>query len=570
MSDKKLSTIANLEKSIPAVYNDHVKNAARFDLVPVAGTPDGHQVFYQKRETNANKALRYQLMKTCLSHPIALSELTKASVSVSSNLYGYDLRAPSLHLIPFLSPIRDVTPRTQHRQPGNAANWKTINASSFNTGGFRADPWIREGARAPQISFNATNNTAIYVTLGTDGSDTYEAQSAGQDFEDPLSTARFLGLENLMQMEEDALLGGNKTLALGTANTPTISATTPALSGATLNGTYYVAVVGLTYAGYRNQTVAAGLIQQKTITTPDGKTQTTNGGMGIKSAISSGQAVTTGNSLVASVTPKAGEMAYAWFLGSTAAAGSMYLQQITTVPTATFSALTTTDRQLLSTLTATDYSYNDGTQGGANDQVVAFDGFLTQIINASQQATPNAYYRNLNGATLTASGRGSIDEIDTALRYLWDNFRTTVDRIYVNAQELVNITTAALSNTSGPLVRYEVSADGDSYDLTASGTISFYFNPFVNGGSKIPVIVHPTLPPGTIFMQGTVLPSYYKKSNMQSTAEVICRRDYYGVDWADTTREYQFGTYSEEVLAVYAPFAFGIITGIANGVGGLS
>jgi len=198
--------------------------------------------------------------------------------------------------------------------------------------------------------------------------------------------------------------------------------------------------------------------------------------------------------------------------------------------------------------------------------VAAFDGYLTQIIAASQEEVPNAYYKSLAGKKLTATGRGSVQEIDDAVKYMWDTFKTTVDRIYVNAQELVNITTACLSNASGPLVRYELSGDGESYNLTASGTIAFYFNPFVNGGSKIPIIVHPTLPAGTIFMQGIKLPSYFKKSNVQITSEVICRRDYYSVDWAPRTREYEFGTYSEEVLAVYAPFAFAVITGIKDGV----
>lgn len=568
MKKLEISTPEALEKSVSAVYSEHVTNAPSHDLVPVGGTKNQPLIF-KNVETASNKRLRYALMKNALAHPLDMSTLSKSSVNLGSNIYGYDLRAPSLHLIPWLSPVRDVTPRSQHATPADAAHWKSVTAASFSTGGFRADPWINQGARAPQFSFSATTLTAAYVTLGTDGSDTYEAQAAGQGFEDPLSTARFLGLENLMQMEEDALLGGNATLKLGTANTPTISGTTPAVTGATINGTFYVSVVALTYAGYRNQQVAGGLVQQKTISTPDGKTQTTNGGMGIVSAASSSQAVTTGNALVASVVGKPGEMAYAWFLGTSNAAGSMYLQKITTAPTATFTVAVTGTNQKQSALTAADYSVNDGTTGGQNDQVTAFDGFLTQIINASQLSTPNSYYKNLAGGTITSSGRGSVEEIDAAFRYAWDNFRTTFDRIYVNSQELINITTASLSNASGPLLRYELSGDGDSYDLTAAGTIAYYFNPFVNGGSKIPIIVHPFLPAGTIFLQGLKLPAYFKKSNMQSTAEVICRRDYYGVDWAARTREYEFGTYAEEVLAVYAPFAFGIITGISDGVGGL-
>src|SRR5262249_18738367 len=161
--------------------------------------------------------------------------LSKASVSLASNIYGYDLRAPSIHLLPWLSPIRDMMPRVQHAEPGNAANWKTINASGLTLSGFPASPYINEGARAAQFQLQAQNNSATYVTIGLDGSDTYEAQSSGRGFEDPLATAHFIGLEQLMQSEEHVLLGGNKSLKIGTANTPSASGGTD----------FYMAIVGL-------------------------------------------------------------------------------------------------------------------------------------------------------------------------------------------------------------------------------------------------------------------------------------------------------------------------------------
>jgi hypothetical protein len=39
----------------------------------------------------------------------------------------------------------------------------------------------------------------------------------------------------------------------------------------------------------------------------------------------------------------------------------------------------------------------------------------------------------------------------------------------------------------------------------------------------------------------------------------------YQLDWPIVTRERQVGVYAEEVLAVYAPFAMGVISNIANG-----
>jgi hypothetical protein len=50
-----------------------------------------------------------------------------------------------------------------------------------------------------------------------------------------------------------------------------------------------------------------------------------------------------------------------------------------------------------------------------------------------------------------------------------------------------------------------------------------------------------------------------------NVAEVKTRRDYYQIDWPITTRAQMAGVYAEEVLAVYAPFAMGVINNIANG-----
>ena len=124
-----------------------------------------------------------------------------------------------------------------------------------------------------------------------------------------------------------------------------------------------------------------------------------------------------------------------------------------------------------------------------------------------------------------------------------------------------------LSNASGPLLRYEVSGDGaNPYDLAAAGAVSFYFNPFtLNGGLKIPVRIHPRVPPGTVIGFAENLPIQYQSNEVPNVAEVKTRQDYYQIDWPVVTRQRQVGVYAEEVLAIYAPFAMGVITNIANG-----
>ena len=149
---------------------------------------------------------------------------------------------------------------------------------------------------------------------------------------------------------------------------------------------------------------------------------------------------------------------------------------------------------------------------------------------------------------------------------MWNNFELSPTVLYVNVQELKNITDKVLSNASAPLLRYEASADGNAYDLAAAGAVSFYFNPFaLNGGLRIPIRIHPRVPPGTIIGWAENLPIQYQSSEVPNVAEVKTRQDYYQIDWPVVTRQRQVGVYAEEVLAVYAPFAMGVITNIGNG-----
>ena len=484
-------------------------------------------------------------------------DLMKASlaknVTISTGLTAYDLQAPAKNLYPTITPLRNSIPRVGRANPGDAARWRTI--SSLMGSGFDSMGWVPEGQRTASMSYVATPMVAPYVTLGEEDTVTFEAEAAAQGFEDVNSTATLRLLQKTMRKEENALLGGNVSVALGTPSTPVLSA---AGTGATLPAaTYSVIVVALTFEGYRNSSLSQGVATSKTITGNDGNTYTLNGGASNKSANST-QAITLGQTLSATVSLVNGAVAYAWFVG---AAGSESLQAITYLNSATFSAPLLSGQQLASAITG-DFSRNPG---------LAFDGLLNVGFNPAN----NAYVQALatgtagTGSFLTSSGRGSVVEIDNMLMAMWNAYRISPTVLYVNTQEQRNITTKCLSNASGPLLRYNVSADADTslpYGITANGVVRWYYNPYsVDGGFDIPIKVHPDLPPGTILAYCERLPVWYQSNQIPNTAEVMTRRDYYRVDWPLRTRRREYGVYSEEVLAVYAPFGVGILTNIGNG-----
>src|SRR5207248_11182294 len=59
------------------------------------------------------------------------------------------------------------------------------------------------------------------------------------------------------------------------------------------------------------------------------------------------------------------------------------------------------------------------------------------------------------------------------------------DALPISSQEQQNITAKVLSNASGPLLRYDVSATpGQPYAISAGGQVRYYYNPYTGGGME--------------------------------------------------------------------------------------
>lgn len=468
------------------------------------------------------------------------------SITTGTGLVAYDLQAPAKNLYPVNTPLIRSLPRTGG--VGTATNWKAV--TGLTGSGFDATGWVPEGQRAGQMSYSTSSRSAAYATIGEEDQATWEAISAGRTFEDVQASMTTRLLQKMMLKEEMAVLAGNASLALGTPASPSLSA---AGTGATLPAlTYSVIVVALTLEGYRNSSLATGVATTKTVTGADGKTFTINGGSSAPS-VNATQAVTLGQTLSATVAPIQGAVAYAWYVG---AAGAETLQAVTGLNSATFATPLAASRQAASAVTA-DCSAN----------ATGFDGLLTTALKAGS----GAYVKTLAtgvagvGTTLTSSGHGSVNEIDAMLQGLWDAYQVSPTVLWVNSQQLKDIAAKVLSSGSAPLLQYfQRPADGE-VRMTAGAGIDFYFNPFLNGGMRIPIQIHPFVPPGTILAYAADLPLQYQSNETPNVAEVRVRRDYYQIDWPVTTRAQMVGVYAEETLAVYAPFAMAAITNIAAG-----
>jgi hypothetical protein len=388
------------------------------------------------------------------------------------------------------------------------------------------------------------------VTLGEEDSITEEAINAAEGFTDAQAGLAFRLMQGTLLKEEYALIAGNASLALGTVGTVTTSASG---TGATLPAlTYDMVCVALTMEGYLNASLATGVVQAPTITGADNKTFVLNGGSSMKSAVAT-QAVTLGQHLFASVVPVLGAVAYAWYIG---ASGAAKLEAITTLNSLEFTTALAGTGQAISAVTA-DCSKNAS---------YAFDGLLVSALNSGGLAYTKTMATGVSGTgtPLTPGGRRNVTEIDVMLKSMWDTSRLSPTVIFVNSQELQNITNKVMNSNTSPIFAANQS---EPYAVVGNGIVTGYFNPFTagNGGLVIPLVLHPYLPAGTILALCENLPAQFQNSEVPNVAEVHVRKEYRQTFWPQVTRSRDVGVYVEETLAVYAPFGLGVISNIGNG-----
>ena len=469
------------------------------------------------------------------------------SITTSTGLVNYDLQAPEKNLYAFLAPIRARLKRVPGKG-GIATNWKAVTAITGS--GVKSMPWVPEGQRSAAMSYTTAVKSANYVTLGEEDSITEEAINAAEGFTDAQAGLAFRLMQGTLTKEEYALLAGNASLALGTVGTVTTSASG---TGATLPTlTYDVICVALTLEGYLAASLSTGVVQVQAITGQDGKSYNLNGGSSMKSATAT-QAITLGQHLFASVVPVVGAVAYAWYIG---ASGAAKLEAITTINSLEFTTALAGTGQAISAVT------NDCSKNAS----LAFDGLLTTAVNSGGVAYTKVMSTGVSGTgtALTAGGRRNVTEIDVMLKAMWDTSRLSPTVIFVNSQEIQNITNKVMNSSSSPIFAANQS---EPYAVVGNGIVTGYFNPFTagNGGLVIPIVLHPYMPAGTILALCENLPAQFQNSEVPNVAEIHVRKDYRQTFWPQITRRRDVGVYVEETLAVYAPFGLGVISNIGNG-----
>lgn len=490
------------------------------------------------------KAQSVSISDPRLAGIVGLEKSTFAqNASATSGLTFYDLEVGAKLLFPVLTPLRNLIPRVSGKG-GIQAAWRAI--TGINTSGMRIG--VSGGNRGGVQAISTQDYTAAYKGIGIETNVDFEAQYAGQNFDDIRALAGKAGLESLMIGEELMILGGNTSVQLGTTATPTLVGST---TGGTLAAqTWSVICVALSLDAVVNGSVVGGIQASITRTNADGSTDTFGGGSAQKSA--SATAVTTGatSSISASVAAKIGAVGYAWFWGT---AGAEVLGAITTINSALITAAAT-GTQTAASLPAADWSQN----------ALAFDGLLYQALKPGSNATIVVQPAGTagTGTPLTSDSAGGIVEIDAVLKNMWDLYRLSPDTMWVNSQEALNISKKVVAGSTTAAQRFVFETVQDA--IGGGIMVRTYLNRFsMQGGSVIDIKVHPNVPAGTILMTTKTLP--YPLSGVGNVVQIRTRQDYYQIEWPLRSRKYEYGVYADQVLQNFFPPSMAVITNIGNG-----
>lgn len=499
------------------------------------------------------------------------------TINTGTGLVWYDLRPVVQMLYPFkeLIPLISKLPRV-NADGGTAVHWKRIVGVNVNN----TSIGVAEGQRGGGIAITEQDQTATYKTMGLESSVTFQARWAGKNLNpETLGIAVQATLRSTMIGEEQALILGNASTALGATPTPTLAAGgTTGNWGGTV--TVYVICVALSgygnlgYSTYNSTTQVGGVPGQISRTNADGTVITFGGGSAQPSTEATIAGVTTAQVVTASVTPVVGAVAYAWYASTTTGAETLVgitqssQVKLTKAPSATAQPITA----LKVGASYVDNSVNtyipDGILsmiygsvfGGAPGTPMATNTNLPTLTNGTMTiANSGAIVVTMSAGNvgLTLSGTNLL-EFDAVLQAAYDQYKLGFNSIKMSSVDIQNSMGAFFTSGSADQFRIMFDADKETGKIVAGRRVTTYINKFF--GNSLDIEIHPYVPAGTVLFWSDRVP--YELAGVANILEAKVRQDYYQLQWPLKTMKYEFGVYVDEVFAGYFMPAFAVINNL--------
>jgi hypothetical protein len=476
------------------------------------------------------------------------------TINTTAGLIGYDLEAPAKVIVPVTTPLVNLLPR-QKGKGIDVTHWKAI--TSFDTA--RSLGALADGATPTQVSYAVANLQNSYQSIALSNAVTFQAQWRGRSLEGDVRARRTAELlYQLKIVEERWLVQGSQLLMAPPA--PVVS--TAASGGAIAAGTYWLQVTATNAQGETLPSALPGTSAGPTaVVTTSGSTSTIT--------------IT-----LFTVPNAAGYNVYIGSGSTPPANGAMWKQTGLTQTQPAFGSSvalanggTTTSGEVVPptiTVTLTSAPATSGTNPPASNtaktvvdgsgNVLMFDGLIAQGLN---NATTS------NGASLgaqvaqpaAASGILALSDIDAVLMNLYQQAAGDPDLLIMNPVDNVKLTNLVVA--AGQL-RYVIDAGkaSEAAHVLAPFRVTAYLNKVT--GREIPIVLDRYCPMGTMLFLSLALP--YPVPEIDHAIEIETNQDYWGIDFAVTTSQWQFANYVDETLKVYFLGGLGVLRGIVPSV----
>lgn len=466
---------------------------------------------------------------------IVIGNGTTTGSPIGTGLVPFDLEAPAKYLAPRPTPLRNRLPR--EKGSGTSRRFKRITGiTGSGTGGTtNIHPGIAETTqnnfavsgsanalylnRGAKIAYAGDDQIVPYFQFSLSDEVSWQAQYAGQGFQDIRALSAMSLLYSTMLMEEKMLLMGRGTS----------SGFSGALSAPTITLTARAATTGET---------ALGLTTKLTVYV------TSDAGAFGESVVSaqtvSGTALTSGQVVDVTISAVAGALGYKVYVaqaaGAVAAASCFYQGR-------TGSRLYTVQGTLS---VAGDNAGNHASDTSAYAN--GYDGILPIVTGAN-----SGYTNNIN-STFNAVSPGA--EFQTCFSSLYDSVKADPDTILFNGADRKQLS-ELLKNSSS--TNYRLTLQQDEVGNAVIGSVITAIQNEVTG-KVVPMEVHPWMPQGNTAVLSYTLP--IPDSQVSNVWSVCNVQDYTGINWPVTQFAYESSSYYYGTFLCYAPAWNGSVTGI--------
>lgn len=486
---------------------------------------------------------------------LAHAQATRAGITTSTGLTGYLLEAPAKAIVPVITPLRNMIPRRQGKGAPNV-NWKAI--TSFDTN--RSLGTVNEGAVPSVVNYNVVNMQNTFATLALSNSVSFQAQWRGRMLEGDVRARRTAELlYQLMTVEERWILTASQKLMMP----PTPLVTAAATGGSIAAGTYWV---------------------QVTATNANGETLPS--AMAAASSANFGVVTTTGTTSALTITiftvPNAAN--YNIYIGSgttppvnsamykqTGISGSNAPQPSFNSAVSLVSGGSATSAETAGPIVALTLITAPVTSGAnppaASTASTSIDS-TTGLINIWDGLMAQAINNAANGGSLgsivmrpaSSAGTFALNDLDALLLQMYAQSAADPDLLIVNPIDSARITNLQLSANQ---TRFVIEANSpEQHSLVANYRVTHYLNK--STGKAIPIVEDRYCPVGVVIFAPLRMP--FPVAEMQNTLELETNQEYWGVDFAITSSQYQFADYVESTLKVYFLGGLGMLWGCVPSV----